>query len=273
MTEPFSVLEDCALLMKPVFTGKQTIISGFSRRTGGVSRAPYESMNLGLHVGDDSKKVRENRRILAENIGFPLERWVCAEQVHGIDIARVTGGDAGSGSMDLDSVIKGADGLYTTEAGILLALFFADCVPIFFYAPEYPAIGLLHAGWRGTVKEGAKKMVRTWGRTLRLSPGSIHAVIGPAISGSAYEVDERVIREVKKLDKTTWLGAVTPRGNGHYLLDLQALNRSILIQSGIPERQIHVTGYGTDARPDVFFSFRRDHGKTGRMMGFIGMKE
>ncbi|RYL95408.1 peptidoglycan editing factor PgeF [Sporolactobacillus sp. THM7-4] len=274
MAEPFlSDQIDGVLMMKPVFADGKIISSGISLRTGGSSSAPFSSLNLGLHVNDDPDRVIENRRILAKQIGFPLNRWVCAEQVHGTKIARVTQQDAGSGAESLGDVISGVDGLYTTEPDLLLALCFADCVPVYFYSREPVAVGMLHAGWRGTVHRGAAKMVEVWGKTLGIRPESIHAIVGPAINGRDYEVDERVITEVRKLEKSIWREAVIPAGNGHYLLNLKTLNRQILLRSGVPEKQVTVTGYCTNTHPELFYSYRLEKGRTGRMIGFIGMKD
>lgn len=272
MTEPFSIKKKLTLMMEPAAAGDKVILSGISTRTGGRSRIPFSSLNLGLHVGDNQENVVENRREAAGEIGFPLDHWICAEQVHGINIARVTEEFAGAGATDLDTAVKNVDGLFTTEPGLLLALCFADCVPVYFYAKRPAAVGLMHCGWRGTVRGGAAKMVETLCGTLGLLPEDVYAVIGPAISGADYEVDQTVAGEVSKLDRQIWGGAVKPHGDQHYLLDLQALNRAILIKAGVPEEQIQVTGYTTSVFPELFYSYRRDQGRTGRMMGFIGMK-
>lgn len=272
MAEPFSIKNKLTLMTEPAAAGHRMILSGISLRTGGTSLAPFASLNLGLHVGDDRENVVANRRKAAEEIGFSLERWVCAQQVHGTNIARVTGECAGAGATSPDTAVKNVDGLFTTEPDLLLALCFADCVPVYFYSKQPAAVGLMHCGWRGTVRLGAVRMVETMCRTLDLVPEDIYAVIGPAIAGADYEVDQTVIDEVSKLGRGIRNGAVTPHGDEHYLLDLQALNRAVLIRAGVPQEQIQVTGYKTSVFPELFYSYRKDHGRTGRMMGFIGMK-
>ncbi|MFX3618391.1 MAG: peptidoglycan editing factor PgeF [Sporolactobacillus sp.] len=273
MKEVFSIEERRAIRMETVQAGRLSIHSGFSLRDGGKSREPFSSLNLGLHVGDNPLAVLANRELLARDIGFPLERWVCAEQVHGTEVVRVSSADAGSGARDLQTVIKGADGLITTEANLLLALCYADCVPVYFYTVNPPAVAMLHAGWRGTVGGGARKMVAALIRELNLaSAKEIHVIIGPAIGQIDYEVDEHVMNQVFKLDEELFEPAVQRRGSGHYLLSLQTLNRTILLQAGVPAEQIKVTAYTTYADPDLFYSFRRDKGQTGRMIGYIGLK-
>lgn len=272
LSEPFSLRNGPLLMMKTVKTPTHEVYSGMTLRTEGTSQAPFSSMNLGLHVGDDPDHVLANRRLIADRLACPLDSWVCAEQVHGTKVARVTRDQAGAGSENLDSTIKGVDGLFTTESGLLLALCFADCVPIFYWTSEPDAVAIMHAGWRGTVGGGAAQMAKMMSQQLGFLPESLNVVIGPSIGGEDYEVDQKVIDEVSKLDQALWEKSIIDHGNGHYLLNLRLLNREILIASGVPERQIHMTGYSTYARPDLFFSFRHDHGKTGRMMGFIGMK-
>ncbi|GAY76493.1 peptidoglycan editing factor PgeF [Sporolactobacillus inulinus] len=272
MSEPFSFQEDPLLCLKTVVSKSHELYAGFTLRSGGTSQGAFHSMNLGLHVGDHPEHVVANRRIIAGKTGFPLEQWVCAEQVHGIEIAQVDAASAGSGAQALDTVIPGVDGLFTTEPDLLLALCFADCVPIFYYAKDPDVIGIMHAGWRGTVAGAAAQMIEQICRAVSIKPDALHVVIGPSI-GADYEVDQQVVDKVKKLRKSLWTPSVRDCGNGHYLLNLKLLNRSILAESGIPERQIQMTGYSTYAHPSLFFSYRHDLGKTGRMMGYIGMKK
>lgn len=273
MSEPFSLVSDVALLRQPVVFETARIVAGFSLRRGGTSTGPFSSLNMGLHVKDESGCVVKNRRILSGQIGFPLNSWVCAEQVHGTNIARATAEMAGAGADSMETVVRNVDGLFTTETDLLLSLCFADCVPIYFYCLKPVAVGIFHAGWRGSVGLGAGKMVDRLSRELQIEPEAISAVIGPAIGAQDYEVDQKVFDKVRCLDPAIWSAAVHPHGSGHYLLDLQELNRAVLIHSGIPEKQVFVTKYTTYAFPDLFYSFRRDHGVTGRMMGFIGIKD
>lgn len=267
----FSLRNDRALFVPPISASDGKIVSGFSLRVGGRSRPPWATLNLGLHVGDADSDVIANRELLAHDVGLPLERWIFAEQVHGTEIATVSTAQCTSGTRTLKTVIKGVDGLITQASDVCLALCFADCVPIYFYTTDPDAVAILHAGWRGTVGLGARKMVDRLRRDLHLSSmAQIHATIGPAIGRSDYEVDEQIIQRVRLLRQEVWRDAVVSRENGHYLLDLKALNRAILIDAGIPERNIAITDYTTSRHPELFFSHRRDHGRTGRMLGFIG---
>ena len=273
VNEPFSFRDGPLLNLRTESSETHEIYSGITLRAEGLSQGAFSSMNLGLHVGDNSEDVIVNRGLVAKKIGFPLEQWVCAEQVHRTKIAKVTGKYAGAGAFSIDSVVQGVDGLFTTEPNLLLALCFADCVPIYYRTYQPDAIGIMHAGWRGTVAGGAACMTERMCRELGLSPSKIHIVIGPSIGVEDYEVDQNVMNGVQKLDRSVWSASVIDKGEGHYLLNLKTLNRSILVASGVPADQIQMSSYNTYAHPNLFYSFRRDQGKTGRMMGYIGMKK
>ncbi|RYL92882.1 peptidoglycan editing factor PgeF [Sporolactobacillus sp. THM19-2] len=269
--EPFSLKERTALYFEPA-GAQNRVIAGFSLRSGGMSWGNFSSLNLGLHVGDRPENVVMNRRLLGEEAGFPPERWVCAQQVHGTRIARVNESHAGSGALELQSAISETDGLFTTEENLLLALCFADCVPVYFYVNEPAAVGIAHAGWRGTAGGIVSKMVRVLTDELNVRPDAIYAVIGPSIGQNDYEVDQTVMDEMMKLPCLS-KGAAKEHGKGHFLLDLKAINRSLLLDAGLPEAHIQVSSFNTCSEPDLFYSFRRDKGKTGRMMGFTGLKK
>lgn len=247
------------------------VVVGLSTREKGVSQPPFESFNFGFHVGDNIDDVRTNRSILAEDLSFPLINWVSGEQIHASEIRRVDLSDQGKGALDLDSVIEGVDGLYTTENDLLLVAGYADCVPIYFIHKNYSAVGLAHAGWRGTIGQIGGKMIREWESVLGIDPAEIEVLIGPSIGVCCYEVDDRVINEVKKLEDIELSDIVQPTTPGQYQLNLQLLNQRIIESYGVPQRNIQTTEYCTSCRTDLFYSHRKELGKTGRMLGFIGI--
>ncbi|GGA83997.1 peptidoglycan editing factor PgeF [Ornithinibacillus halotolerans] len=239
---------------------------GFTTRNGGNSKGDFESNNFGLHVSDDYKDVIANRRKLAETLTIPLDKWVAAEQIHSNKVYHVHVADAGRGSITIDSSIKGIDGLITKEKGILCTAFFADCVPLFFFDPHTEYIGIAHAGWQGSVKRIAEEMTKQFVK-LGSNLEDILVVVGPCITYSNYEIDHFVFEQIPD----DFRNQVTePTNNNHYLLDLKQLNVEILVQSGIIRSNIDVTKYCTFRDNNLFFSHRRDNGKTGRMLGFIG---
>ncbi|QHT46572.1 peptidoglycan editing factor PgeF [Bacillus sp. SB49] len=245
------------------------LVAGISTRSGGCSQNPYHTLNMGLHVEDEAETVVKNRQRLAEELAFPLESWVIGEQIHGTKIHVVQRSDRGKGAASHATAVAGVDGLITKERGILLAAFFADCVPLYFYDPETGWIGIAHAGWKGTVKEMAGKML-----DALLEQGcrkeDIRVIIGPSIGMERYEVDDKVADAVPDAHKKACL---IEQEAGKYLLDLKSLHAHMLIKKGIPLEHLHVSGYCTYEEEAVFYSHRRDHGKTGRMLGFIGLPE
>ncbi|WP_044893844.1 peptidoglycan editing factor PgeF [Bacillus alveayuensis] len=249
------------------------LVVGFTTKKGGYSKREFTSLNLGLHVDDDADDVRLNRQRLAEILEFPLEKWVCSEQIHDNRIEKVTKNDSSKGVLRYDTAIAGTDGLYTKEANMLLALCFADCVPLYFFAPKHKLVGLAHAGWKGSVKNIAGEMVHLWVEKEKVRHADIYAAIGPSIDKCCYIVDDRVIDLVKNVAGDSVHHLYQETSKGQYTLDLKELNRQLLLQAGIPEQNIIVSEYCTSCADELFFSYRRDRGKTGRMMSFIGRKE
>ncbi|WP_010649452.1 peptidoglycan editing factor PgeF [Oceanobacillus massiliensis] len=266
MTEPFAGYEESYLNIEKWQQLHPKLIAGFTTRNGGVSSAPYHTLNAGLHIPDNKRDVVENREILAAKLKFPLHNWISGEQVHQTAVQEVTEQEKGKGSVSYESSIKGTDGLITNRKGILCTAFFADCVPLYFFDPVTEYIGIAHAGWKGTVNLMAAKMVDAF-LEKGSNPENLLVAIGPCISKKFYEVDDKVIQSISKeyREKT-----VTSLENNRYLLDLKQLNVEILLQSGVFRHNIEVTNYCTYQDEDLFFSHRRDQGKTGRMLGFLG---
>ncbi|CAG7605492.1 Polyphenol oxidase [Paenibacillus solanacearum] len=256
--------------------------AGFTSRIGGVSGEPFGSLNCGLHVGDDPAAVVTNRRRLADALGIPFAASTYAEQVHGKEIQVVSRSLRGAGNDSRDKALQAKDGFVTNEPGVFLFAQFADCVPLYFYDPIRRAVGLAHAGWKGTVLQIAQATLETMGAAYGTKPRDVIAAIGPSIGACCYEVDDAVISRVDKLlPELHGLGggaegvvAVYERkSEGKYNLNLQQLNRQIMIKAGILPSHIEITGLCTSCRTDLFFSHRKENGKTGRMAAWIGLKE
>ncbi len=255
----------------------QGISAGFTGRRGGVSVAPYESFNLAYHVEDRQADVLENRRLLCEQLGFDPGGWVSGEQVHSNHIACVTSEDAGRGWNDRESAFQDTDGLITNVPGVLLTSFYADCVPLYFTDPVRRVVGLAHAGWKGTVADIAGEMIRAMEREYGSQSTDIHAAIGPSIGMGHYEVDQRVMEHVD-----VWTTKLMGNGQvptyaqsgapGKSWLDLKQLNRELMIFAGIQPQHIEVSQWCTHERHDLFFSYRADGGRTGRMASWAGIE-
>lgn len=272
MREPFTLIKDRYLLIDSWTKKDPNLVAGFTTKNGGVSQKDYQTLNIGFHVDDRLVDVQANRRLLAEDLSFSLNCWVGAEQTHETCIQRIGRSDVGRGAIEYESSFKRTDGFYTSEKNILLTLCYADCVPLLFYAPKQGFIGAAHAGWKGTVGEIAGKMIKAW-QGEGISANEIFVVMGPSICSNCYMVDDKVIHRVQKLLEEYDEKPYNLISEGQYQLDLKHLNAIILEKSGVPKHQIDISTYCTSCHDDLFYSHRRDKGRTGRLMSFIGWKE
>lgn len=248
------------------------LVAGFTLRTSGYSESPFSSCNMGLHVGDVPDTVIKNRRSLSTRLGFEFEGWTSADQVHGIQVKQIKADNRGAGRETQEDAIPFTDGIYTNENNILLTSFYADCVPLYFIDPVHRVIGLAHAGWKGTVGRIAEEMIRAFETNYGSRVEDILTAIGPSIRLCCYEVDEHVMKRVRE-NIPDWQACVTPSPNPErYMLDLPACNQKIMEEKGILPAHIIRTNWCTNCHVDLFFSHRKEAGKTGRMASFIGWK-
>lgn len=235
----------------------------FTTRHGGIGAPPYDSLNLSFSVGDDPDTVKENRRLAVPQ---GLSRLVMAQQIHQDGVAWVDSSESGRGALDPTTSLQGLDGLLTRDVHLTLGMGFADCVPIFLADVFGRWVGILHAGWRGTVLGVQRRAVMeivAAGYDL----GDIRVGIGPSIGPCCYEVDRAVEEPVRKV--LTTASTLGPgRDEAHWMLDLWSTNRLILESLGISREHIAVLGLCTSCHHE-FFSYRRDQTPTGRMGGFI----
>ena len=269
--EPFIKTEDDLLLIPEWEKKGHNLTAGFTTRLGGGGQSPYDSLNVGLHVSDDDSIVINNRQMVSVKLDFPIEQWVVGEQIHNSNIKKVTSSDGGKGAQSLTSAVKDIDGLYTKDKDILLVSLYADCVPLYFFSPKHEMIGLAHAGWKGTVGKIGPKMIEIW-KNEGIDPNDILVIIGPSISQQQYEVDHNVIKAVDQVLPQTDTPPYIQSRPGHFLLDLKTLNKQLLIAAGIPSHCVKISQYCTARKTDLFFSYRKEQGRTGRMMSFIGLK-
>ena len=226
----------------------------FSRH-GGVSVGPFASLNLSLSVPDARDNVYANRRRAYGLFGRDTDTVVHAHLVHGASVARVTTADNGTW-------VEHVDGLITDQPGCVLGMNYADCAPIFLYDPRRHAIGLGHAGWRGTVVDLPGAMVRAMTAHFGSDPADLVAAIGPCIGSCCYEVGAEVVDAVRAafVDAETLLPAQGDMRSRHF--DLPAANRRNLLNAGVTA--IELAEVCTACRTDLFFSHRAERGRTGR---------
>lgn len=226
----------------------------FSTRLGGVSAAPYASLNLGRHTADAPARVEENWRRFAAAAGFARERVAFATQVHGASVRRVAPGEGGGGPLGEH------DALVATAPGVVPAIAIADCVPIYILDPVRPGVGLAHAGWRGTLA-GAGPAAAAALRAAGTRPADCTVLLGPSIGPCCYAVDEPL---AAAFERAFGPGVAVRRG-GRAFLDLWTANRRALVRAGFPDGRVLSSGLCTACRRDLFYSHRAEGGRTGRM--------
>lgn len=276
------------------------LLHGFSTRTGGFSRAYKKGdLNLGFTKDDSRGAVERNRAAFLQKLGAVTRKrpgtgeranslWplVTLRQIHSDIIHRV------------DSIPEeplAGDGLITATPLLLLAIQTADCLPVILVDAKRRAVGVFHAGWRGTVQRIVEKGVGEMVRSFGSNPSHIKAAIGPGIQGCCYEVGEEVrtkfesqfgyaaklFREVKDSDPVREkypLLFLTARAPGHsdlpkkLFLDLVEANRQQLLAAGVSKKNIEASPLCTNCHTKLLFSYRAERGKTGRLMGVAGIR-
>lgn len=247
---------------------EQGVKAVFSARYGGESVVPYQSLNLGLHVGDNLQTVRNNRQkwlAALRTSGQPC----CAEQVHGTEVVSVDASQAGRGLFDYSDALPGIDGMLTDQPGLPLLTFYADCIPVYLFDPRQQVIGLVHSGWKGTVgrisARAVEKMVQDYG----CKPANILAIIGPGIGRCCYEVDAAVAEPIRK-EFTEVSQLLYPKiQEDRWDLDLKQAVHQTLVEAGLSDLSIEDTGICTCCRRDIYYSHRGEQGRCGRMGALI----
>lgn len=249
------------------------LIHAVSTRRGGVSQGAFASLNLGRVVGDDAESVEINYRRLADAVGVPRAAMTTTWQVHSHRIVRATRANAGG-------MIDKADGVVTDVPGLPITQRYADCTPVLVYDPRWHAVGIAHAGWRGTVAGVTPALVQAMAEYFGSDPGDLLAAVGPAIGPCCYEVGQEVVdaagvvfaavcgdvllAQERPLNGNGATGAVRPAVH----FDLWRANQWQFERAGV--QHIEVAGICTRCQRDTFFSHRGDHGKTGRF-GAVAM--
>lgn len=224
-------------------------------RVGGVSDAPYDSLNLALHVGDDAAAVVTNRERAADAFGVGLGELVFARQVHGAAAVFVDGDDVGRGAWSEGDVVGEADALVTSAPGVTLVILVADCVPLALVDPAARVLAVAHAGWRGTAAGvvGAALDAMT---ERGAEAGRVRVWVGPGVEADGYQVTDEVRDALGDAVRPAALdeGVARPDGPGHWLVDLAAANRQQLRRRGVAAA--HIFECGVTTSDERFFSDR-----------------
>lgn len=249
---------------------EELITHAISTRLGGYSQSPFDSLNLALHVGDDAQNVLANRRKFMQTLGYELADIVTPNQIHGDKIFRVEEIHRGRGSQNYADSIAETDALITNVKNLPLMLCFADCVPILFVDTENCAVGIAHAGWKGTMKKIAAKTFLAMAENFGTRAENCLVGIAPSIGPCCYEIGD----ELKKICAETFPAnpeLIIERG-GKTFLDLWAANKIQLLEVGLPEKNIDVAGECTCCNANFYFSYRAAHGTCGRIAAVIALK-
>ncbi|MEZ5058507.1 MAG: peptidoglycan editing factor PgeF [Saprospiraceae bacterium] len=245
-----------AIMIEPdIFKNIPNLKAGQTTRKGGVSEAPYDSLNLSFNTEDEIENVKENRKRAWEHLGFREEETATAHQTHGTDVKKV----------DQAGKWEGYDAFITKKKGILLAVSVADCCPILIYDPIKEAVAAIHAGWKGTIHKIVSKTLQTMQSAYQTKPSDCLVYIGTCIDLCDYEVGAEVSDHFPEAFKE-W-----DENRQKYRVDLKSTNRHWLLESGVKPENIEVSPYSTFTNADLFFSHRHSGGKTGRGMAMIGV--
>ena len=265
---------------------KFPVTAVFSTRKGGISSGQFSSMNFCTPLGDSIDNVKKNFEIFGN--AAKLTNFVLSKQTHTINVRKVTEKDIDKGlykDMDYTDV----DGLVTNVKNITLSTFYADCVPLYFYDPVNNAIGLSHAGWRGTVNNIAKETLYMMNQEYGTKEKDVVCAIGPSICVNCYEVSADVANEfIEKYDiqdvpiyddnvKSQDMDMLIFKKNvdvseEKYMLNLWACNYRNLTNLGVLEENIYIPDICTCENKDILFSHRGLNGKRGNLGAFMMLR-
>lgn len=272
------------------FPGLETIdcISHlFSTRTGGVSEGMFATMNLSFTRGDKDEAVLENYKRIARVLNTDEAHIVCSDQTHTTNVRVVTRADLGKG-VTIPKDYTDVDGLITNEKGLVLATFYADCVPLFFVDPAKEVIGLSHSGWRGTVMQMGRVTIEKMQSEFGCDPKDIHVAIGPSICQDCYEVSLDVAMEYRRGLKQLNLSCEEIKRRFEevflqkderqvreekYQMNLWRANEQVMLSAGILPQHIEVTDLCTAHNKEYLFSHRASNGKRGNLGAFLMLRE
>lgn len=245
---------------------RQGVDHGFTLRSGGASRGAFASLNFSSREGDLPERVRENWRRLEAAAGLPARGWALLSQVHGARVERI---EVGGLSCHHRRNHPEADAMATDSPGLVLGVLTADCLPVVLAVPGSGAVAIAHAGWRGTLEGVVLAAVKELCAAAGAAPPDVVAVLGPAIGVCCYRVGE----EVQEAFRARWGAAhargILTRGEDGWRLDLQAANLRQLREARVTARAATTIPLCTSCRSDLFFSYRRDGARSGRMLSFV----
>lgn len=244
-----------------------------SSRHGGYSKPPFNSLNIGLHVGDKDETVIENRKQLASMVGYQAGLSVFGNQTHSCTARIINQDDAGRGSFSTQSAFDQTDAFITQAKHVCLHVMMADCVPILIADIKTKTVAAIHAGWKGTVQQIALHTIHKMQKEFGCSPQDMIAGIGPSNGPCCYEIGQDVADEVLKMPGQDTSLLLSPSGEGKYIFNQWLANKQQLIMAGLPEKNIELMEVCTQCGHNDFFSSRFHKGHTGRFAAGIWIKQ
>ena len=254
---------------------------GVTYRYGGVSEGPFDSFNMGLHVGDAPEAVVENRKRLAQVLGVDPNHLTCGEQVHGVGVTRVTQELVGRGAFSWDDSIPDSDAIHTNLVNVPLLLLVADCVPVLIYDAVHHAVAVVHAGWRGAIAHIVERTIDSMHDAYGTLPSDCYLFIGPSIGADSFEVSKEIGEQFRQDMRALGLSQVDQvlryiQRDGQITatphVDLKGYIAACVLQKGVPVEQMSVSSTDTMIT-DGCYSYRRDQGRTGRMAMFAVLRD
>ncbi|NIQ40118.1 MAG: peptidoglycan editing factor PgeF, partial [Proteobacteria bacterium] len=241
------------------------VIHAFTTRQGGVSPPPFHSLNLSTSAGDQETYVKSNREILMRTFGLDPSVLLTVNQVHEADILILES----STPAEVSRVSR--DAIITKRRGIAIGVLTADCVPILVFDPVHRAVAAIHAGWKGIAGDLVGKTIRTMIDRFETRPEKLRAAVGPSIGPCCYEVDDPVRSALSHYPDgwSKWAKAVSPRS---WMLNLSQASVDLLLGSGVRPDNLVFFDICSHCHPDLFYSHRRDNGRTGRQISFVMLK-
>ena len=244
------------------------VIAVTSLREGGVSTGAYESLNLAFHTGDHYDYVLANRRLFASAVGIEPNKIIYTNQSHSTEIAHVTSKDLGRGHLSFEDGII-ADALYTKEKNVPLAIFHADCVPVFVVHQHQPLIALIHAGTPGSINGITYKVIQHLVKYEHVNAADFIVYLGPSIDFAHHPISPTKVTSLLQQDPS--LSQVIKLIAGQHYLDIPLLNTLQLVDAGVLPHAIHVFNQDTYSNAKNYFSYDRDH-TTGRHVSLMMIK-
>lgn len=256
-------------LSVPAFDETGLAVTCFSTRRGGVSAPPLDEMNLGFGRGEEKSNVLRNYELLGNAAGFDALRTVAFSQIHRDGVCVADDSDAGEA---FSACKREYDAVITKKQNLPIATYHADCVPIFLLDTKAHAVGVAHAGWRGTAMKTPAAAIHEMEKNFGSRPCDILAAIGPSIGACCFETDSDVPDAMISSFGANAKKYIVSHGNGKFHVSLSELNILTLLFSGIPEKNITVSDECTCCKNDLYWSHRATGGLRGTMAAVIMLK-